>query len=337
MRKALGVLLVLALAAGAAFAGGAGEKKAPAAAARFAWYIPAPHPYFDTVRVGVEAFEKEYSIPVKKQVGPDWNMDSENTGVLALAAEGYNYFSVYPADASAANGLYDEIVKKGGKVVNFGASTFEPTPASFAVRTDVKDAAMVAAEFVIGKMGQQGTLVNVLEVLEDPNTKLRKEGIEEVAAKYPEVRLVEVAGIKSEQEAVEKIEGAIAGAGGYVEGVICTGYVPTVALSKILTDYAAKSQKHINGVGIDTDPVTLQAIKDGYLEGTISQNPYGHGYLSLLALKLMSEGYQPKPGAYNINGGIVMVTRDNLDTFNDDLTKITNQIKAEMTTRYLTK
>ncbi len=327
MKKLVLVLAVAALAAGMAFA----------APAKFAWYIPAPHPYFDTVRVGVEAFEKEFKITVKKQVGPDWNMDSENTGVLALVAEGYRYFSVYPADASAANGLYDEVVKQGGKVANFGASTFEPTPASFAVRTDVKDAAMVAAKFLIGKMGGKGTLVDVLEVLEDPNTKLRKDGIEEVAAGYPDIKIVEVAGIKSEQEAVEKIEGAIAGAGGYVEGIICTGYVPTVAMSKILTDYETKNGKHIHAVGIDTDPVTLKAIQDGYLEGTISQNPYGHGYLSLLALKYLSEGWKPRPGAYNINGGIVMVTKANIKTYDADLTKITNQIKGDMTKKYLTR
>lgn len=327
MKKLLGIVVVLAF---AAVLGGA-------APARFAWYTPAPHPYFDTVKVGVEAFAKEFNIDVKEQVGPDWNMDSENTGVLALVAEGYRYFSVYPADASAANGLYDEVVKQGGKVVNFGASTFEPTPASFAVRTDVKDAAMVAAEFVIGKMGKKGTLVDVLEVLEDPNTKLRKEGIETVARKYPGIKIVEVAGIKSEQEAVEKIEGAIAGAGGYVEGIICTGYVPTVALSKILTDYEMKNGKHIRGVGIDTDPVTMKAIQDGYLEGTISQNPYGHGYLSLLALKYLSEGWKVRKGAYNINAGIVMVTKANLTSYNDDLTKVTNQIKADMTKKYLTK
>jgi ribose transport system substrate-binding protein len=308
-----------------------------AAPPKFAWYIPAPHPYFDTVRVGVEAFEKEYKIAVRKQVGPDWNMDSENTGVLALVAEGYRYFSIYPADASAANGLYDEVVAQGGKVANFGASTFEPTPASFAVRTDVKDAAMVAAEFLIASMGKKGTLVDVLEVLEDPNTKLRKEGIEQVAAKYPGIRIVEVAGIKSEQEAVEKIEGAIAGSGGFVEGIICTGYVPTVAMSKILTDYEAKNRKHIHAVGIDTDPVTLKAIADGYLEGTISQNPYGHGYLSLLALKYLSEGWKPRTGAYNINGGIVMVTKANLKSYEADLTKITNQIKGDMSKKYLSK
>jgi ribose transport system substrate-binding protein len=327
MRARMDLAAALALVmAGAAFG-----------APKFAWYIPAHHPYFDTVKVGVDAFAKEFKIDVKQQVGPDWNMESENKGMLALAAEGYTCFSAYPADASAANRLYDKLVKKGCRVANFGVPTVEPTPASFAVCTDVKDAAMVAAEFVIVKMGKKGRLANVLEVLEDPNAKLRTDGIREVAAKYPAVKVVEVAGIKSEQEAVEKIEGAIAGAGGNVDGVICTGYVSTVALSRILTDYGMKNKKHIHGVGIDTDPITMKAIQDGYLEGTISQNPYGHGYLSLLALKYLSEGWKPRPGAYNINAGVVMVTKANLTTFNNDLTKVTNRIKSEFTTKYVMK
>lgn len=328
MRKVFLVLLALALLAGIAFA----QKPA-----KFAWYVPAPHPYFDKVKVGVEAFAKEFNIPVKLQVGPDWNMDSENTGVLALAAEGYNYFEIYPADASAANGLYEELVKRGAKVVSEGASTFLPTPASFCVRTDIKQSAIDAAEFVIGKMGKKGKLVNVLELLEDPNTKLRKDGILEVAAKYPGIKVVEVAGIKSEQEAIEKIEGAVAAGGGYVEGIICTGYVPTVALSKFLTDYQAKSKKHIAAVGIDDDPVTLKAVEEGFLDGFVAQNPYGHGYLSMLALKYLSEGWKPKPGAYDINAGIVIVTKANINKYAADLTKVTNQIKADLTKKYLTK
>ena len=327
MRKILMVLVALAVIAGVAFA----------APARFAFYVPAPHPYFDKVTEGVDAFVKEFGITVKKQVGPDWNMDSENTGVLALAADGYNYFEIYPSDASAANGLFDELVKRGAKVVTEGASTMTPTPASFCVRTDIKQSAIDAAEFIIAKMGRKGTLVNVLEVLEDPNTKLRRDGINQVAAKYPNVKVSEVAGIKSEQEAIEKIEGAVAAGGGYVDGIICTGYVPTVALSKFLTDYAAKNTKHIAGVGIDDDPVTLKAVQDGYLDGFVAQNPYGHGYLSLLALKYMSEGWKPRPGAYDINAGIVVVTKANIGNYAADLTKVTNQIKADLTKKYLTK
>jgi ribose transport system substrate-binding protein len=310
---------------------------AVAAPAKFVWYASAPHPYFDSVKVGVEAFAKEYGVAVKEQVGPDWNMDSENTGVLALAADGYNLFSVYPSDASAANGLYDEIVKKGGKVVNFGASTFEPTPASFAVMTDVKAAAMKAAEFVIGRMGKKGTLVNVLEVLEDPNTKLRNDGVKEVAAKYPNVKVVDIAGIKSEQEAAEKIEGAVGAAGGYVEGILCTGFVPTMALAKFLTDYAVKSKKHIAAAGIDDDPVILEAISKGYLDASIGQNSFGHGYLSMLVLKYLSEGYKPAAGQYKIDSGVALITRDNTATYKTDLTKVTQAIKADLTKKYLKK
>jgi ribose transport system substrate-binding protein len=327
MKKTIALGIVLAVAVAAAVA----------APAKFVWYASAPHPYFDSVKIGVEAFAKEYGIAVKEQVGPDWNMDSENTGMLALAADGYNFFSVYPSDASAANGLYDEIVKKGGAVVNFGASTFEPTPASFAVMTDVKAAAMKAAEFVIAKMGKKGTLINVLEVLEDPNTKLRNDGVKEVAKKYPNVKVVDVAGIKSEQEAAEKIEGAVGAAGGYVEGILCTGFVPTMALAKFLTDYQAKNKRHISACGIDDDPVILEAISKGYLDASIGQNTYGHGYLSMLVLKYLSEGYKPVAGMYKIDSGVALITSANTATYKADLTKVTQSIKADLAKKYLKK
>lgn len=328
MKRFLIFLAALSLVAGAAFAAGP---------AKYAFYMPTPHPYFDKVMEGVNAFVKEFKIDVKSQVGPDWNMDSENTGVLALAADGYNRFLIYPSDASAANGLYDELVKKGSFVVSEGASTFLPTPASFVVRTDIKQSAKDAAEFVMAKMGKKGRLVNALEFLEDPNTKLRREGILEVAAKYPGITVSEVAGIKTEQEAIEKIEGAVAAAGGFVEGIICTGYVPTVALAKFLTDYETKNNKHIAAVGIDDDPVTLQAVQEGYLDGFVAQNPYGHGYLSLLLLKYLSEGWKPRPGAYDVNAGIVVVTKANIKNYAADLTKVTNQIKGDMTKKYVMK
>jgi ribose transport system substrate-binding protein len=333
------VLMVAAatLVAGSVFASGTSEPSSTTAPAKYAWYVPAPHPYFDSVKQGVLAFEKDKGITVKMQVGPDWNMNSENTGVLALAAEGYKYFSIYPADPSAANGLYKELVQHGDVVVNFGATTFQPTPASLAFMTDVKAEAETAAKYVIEKMGGKGTLVDVLEVLEDPNTQLRKEGVDTVASTYPGIKVIEVAGINSEQQAVDKINSAIAGAGGYVNGIICTGWVPSVAMAKIITDYDQKYHKRIEGVGIDNDPVVLKAIRDGYLDGTYAQNYYGHGYLPFLAMQLMSEGYKPRSGVYNISTGVVLITKENVDSYMSDLAKLTDKIKADMTTKYLMK
>ncbi|RME98653.1 MAG: hypothetical protein D6768_16820 [Chloroflexi bacterium] len=323
----------------------AAESEAPAEAApaqseyKLVWYASAPHPYFEEVLKGVEAFEQEYGIPVEKQIGPDWEQSSQNERVEALAAQGFTHFSIYPSDASGANGLYEELTQNGIKVVNFGASTMQPTTASFVVATDVKAAAMQATEALIQSMGGKGKIINVLEVLEDSNTVLRKEGVEEVVAKYPDVEIIqEISGMTSVEEAVEKIGNALSANINEVDGIIATGFTTSVGIAQVLSEYYdTGGDREIHAVGIDTDPTVMKAIEDGVMDGTIAQNPYGHGYLSLLALKYMADGYEPVEGVYHIDSGAAFVTKDNLDTYADDIMAVTEQIKSELTTKYLEK
>ncbi len=110
-----------------------------------------------------------------------------------------------------------------------------PTTASLTVSTDVKGAAMEATEALIQMMGGEGKIVNVLEVLEDANTVLRKEGVEEVVAKYPDVEIVqEISGMKSVEEAIEKIENAISANIDEINGIIATGFTTTVGIAQTL-------------------------------------------------------------------------------------------------------
>ena len=312
---------------------------APAGDFKPVWYAPAPHPYFEDVKKGIEAFEKDTGITVEKEIGPDWNQDSQNQRMEALAAKGFNAFSVYPADASGANGLYEELTQRGIHIANFGTSTAQPTTASFAVATDVKAAAMAATEELIKAMGGKGNIIIVLEVLEDPNTALRKQGIEEVVAKYPDVKIIqEVAGMTSVDQATVKVGDALSANIDKVDGIIATGYTPSVAIAQALTEYKSKDgTRTIHAVGIDTDPIVMTAIKDGVMDGTIVQNPYGHGYLSLLLLKYLSEGYKPKADAYFVNAGFAFANKDNLDTYSEDTLKVTEQIKSELLDKYLEK
>lgn len=306
-----------------------------------AWYAPAPHPYFDEVQKGVEKFIEDEGVDVTIQIGPDWTQASENEKVEALVAKGVNALSIYPCDASGANGLYEEISEKAGvDVINFGSDTASPSAASFAVATDVKQAAYDAAEAVIKMMGEKGNILNVLEVLEDPNTALRKEGVEEAVAKYPDVTIIqEIAGIKTQEEAVSKIESALSANVGKVDGIVCTGLVTSVGMTQTLGDYYDKqgTDKHIYAIGIDTDEGVMKGIEDGIIDATIAQNPLGHGYISCALLKYMNEGYEVKEGAYFINAGNVVVTKDNMGTFEEDLEKVTEDILSKLTTEYLTK
>ena len=58
------------------------------------WYASAPHPYFDDVVKGVEAFAADFGVEVDQQVGPDWTQDSQNQRMEALMAQGAPAFSV---------------------------------------------------------------------------------------------------------------------------------------------------------------------------------------------------------------------------------------------------
>ncbi|MBM3335696.1 substrate-binding domain-containing protein, partial [Candidatus Sumerlaeota bacterium] len=259
--------------------------------------------------------------------------------VEAMAARGYRGFAVYPADASAANGLYEELVANGAMVVNFGAPTALPTPASFCVATDVKQAAGQAAEALIKFMGGRGNILNVLELVEDPNTILRRDGIEEVVKQHKGVTIIQtIAGMKSLGESMTRIEDALSARIQEIDGIICTGYTPTVAAATILSEWHRKpTNKRIHFVGIDTDEVVLKAIEAGHIDGTVAQNPFGHGYISCKLLCYLLDGWKPGEGAYFVDTGTVLVTRDSLKTYRDEVMAVTKRILAELETKYLVR
>jgi len=335
MKKGL-LLLVVGLVAFSLSAAG-GQDSGPEEK-KIVWYASAVHPYFDAVQKGVEAFSADTGIDVHTQIGPDWTQDSQTQAVEALAAMGYNGFSIYPSDPSGANGLYEELTERGGVVVNFGTSTVQPTTASYAVATDVKYAAMVAAEELIRIMGGKGDILNVLEVVTDANTILRKQGIEEVVAKYPDVNIIqEIGDMASIEEAMEKIENAMAANIDKLDGIICTGYTTTVAATSILSPYNQSGADRIAFIGIDDDPVVLEAISNGSIDATIAQNPYGHGYLSCQITSLLLDGYKPKEGMYFVNAGLAVVKKNNVDTYSTDLSAVTLEILGTLATKYMEK
>lgn len=308
-------------------------------ALKMAWYFPVPFPYGDSVQVGVKKYEEETGITVMQEIGPDTEQSSQNERVEALVAQGVNAISIFPSDASAANALYEEITAQGVKVINFGASTVTPTTASFAVATDVSTAAYDACKFLIEQMGEEGNILNVLETITDPNTILRREAIEKCVAEYPNVTIVqEIADISTTEDAIVKIESGFSANAGNIDGVICTGYATTVGLANVLDNYYAQGGERIHAIGMDEDPITMDAIRNGVLDATMAQNPVGHGYISLELLRLMvEEGYSEAEGKYFVDAGCVIVTVDNIDSYAADLEQVTQDILGQLTTEYLTK
>ena len=303
------------------------------------WYGMMPHPYMTLVQKGVEACAKDYKVKIYPTVGQEWTQANETQNVEALSTRGYKAFSVFPGDPAGANGLFQSLKSRGILVVAFGAEPNLPTPASFTVATDIKAAAMRACEDLIKFMGDKGNILNVLETVTDINTKKRDDGIKEVVAKHPNVHIIQTISDMTQQSvARNKIEAALAARGDEIDGIITTGYNPTVAAAALLSErHKNPSNKRMRFVGIDTDLTVLQAIKDGYIDGTIAQNPFGHGYISCALLALMLDGYKPTQPYQFIEAGDVLITKENVDTYAQEVDAITQKIKDNLTTKYLTK
>jgi len=215
------------------------------------------------------------------------------------------------------NETIDKFVKRKFPVVLITGPAELPTNASLCIATDVAKSAMEATEHLITAIGGKGNVVNLLGQINDPNTAIRKKAIEGVIAKHPNIHLLaQLTEIDEYEVARIKIGDYLSARGHEVDGLICMAYVGTVATAEILTEM---ENTRIKFIGIDDDPVVIQAIIDGYVTGIMTQSPYGQAYLGLEALRLLKSGFRVKKGVYFIDSGFFLVTKANATTFKQQI------------------
>lgn len=307
---------------------------------KIGWHAPAANQYTDAVNQAVELFMADFpDADVRVVYGDNNEQASMDAQIRALVADGYTNISAFPATQGAA-GLYDELVAQGCNVVGYGAATTTQSE-QMTVASDVKAAAYTGTEYLIEAMGGQGGILNVLGVLNDSNTTLRREGVEESVAEHEGVEIVqEVSDINNVEEGVTKISSALSANQGKINGIICTDTNASSAAAQVLYDYYARNEdaEPIMLICLDATDDVLKGIEDGVVTATVAQNTEAHGYVACAALYYMaSEGYVPAEGQFLIDAGVVMVTKDNLDTYQDELHQLTLDITEDLTTTYLTK
>ncbi len=312
-----------------------GEASGPgagAARAAIVLFLPVPAPFCTEVAGGAQAYADKSGVTVLIKTGQDGTQANLNQNIESLFTLGYKAFSLFPRDPAGCKGLFSRLAAAGRLSVCYGAQPEEGSETSFCVATDARSAAVTATERLIQAMGGKGGILNVLESMTDANTPPRKAGVEEAVARHPGVRIVQTIGdMTGEQDAQRKIESALVARGDEIDGVICTGYGTTVAAATLLSLRNGEAErKYVHFVGIDTDKRVLDAIRNGRIDATLAQNPYGQGYITCLLLDLMLKGWKPVGPYRFIDAGTVAVTRENVDAFRQDMVRNTERVEAEI-------
>ena len=303
-------------------------------------YWPGPDEFFDNyVLEGIKGFEADFGQHVEYAVGTEWTQDVENQTVEALAAQGYDCFMIFGADTAGANGLYEELYNNGCQVINYAGLVNDPQESALTLASDVYTQAYESAKRLCEYMGGEGTIINVLENLGDVNTVTRQQGVEDAVAEYPGMSIVQtVADITTVDEGYTKVSDAITANPG-VGGIIATGGTASKGVANALSDYYGVNPdaEHIYAATQDQSTEVMNAIANGYIDHTVGQNGYGMGYVSNVLLMYLKDGWVPQNWGEHIDTGMVFITKDNMDTYQEDIEQVTNDLVATIETEILTQ
>jgi ribose transport system substrate-binding protein len=304
-----------------------------------------PHPYFSAwEQAGKDAMKDfnlgagDYRVPQK------WELAQQSQLLESLLTQGYNSFLIFPGDAVGTNAVVQEITENGGQAIATAGCLKDPTPALFCMGTDTGNSAYLGTKELIKAMGGKGRIAHFTGFLVDPNTQLRIDAVQKAADETNgAVTVVQViADIDAPQPAEEKINAYLAANAANVDGIVTTAWVPAVTAANALRKIG---DKRIKMVGIDHDEVVLSAIKDGFVNGTMLQNPYGQGYIGSYVLDKLRTGCTLKadaPWKTNaltakfVDSGTVFVDAATADTYVDAMRGITKDILANFENDFMT-
>ncbi len=306
-----------------------------------------PHPYFANWEQGAKDAKRDFGIATADyKVPAKWELGLQNELIENLAAQGYDAFLIFPGDPVGTNGPMQDLASAEIPSIATAGCTKDPTPALFCFGTDVGRSAYLGTKELLKAMGNKGTIVHFTGNLVDPNTELRMKAVQQaVAETNGGVKLMQtIADIdRTPQEADEKINALLAARGKEVDGIISTAWLPTVSAATALRRIG---DKRIKMVGIDHDPAVLSAIKDGFVQGTMLQNPYGQAYIgSYVMEEIVGHGCKVnaaapfKKNAYTdkfIDSGTAFAGPGDVDHYQDVMKKVTKDLMSSFKATYLT-
>lgn len=320
--------LACTVALGAFAFSGCGEKDGGKAS--YALVTTGVASFWDICKKGGEDAGEELGVEV--EVLMPSSGDDQRSKLEDLLAKGVDGISVAAIDPVNQAGLYDEVAEKS---ILITMDTDAPTSKrQVYVGMDNYDAGWMCGELVKEAIPEGGEVVLFIGRLEQDNAKRRRQGVidclldrgkdpsrfdapgqSQIGEKYTVLATLtdqfdRAKGKANVEDMLTKHEGVAAMVGLFA-------YNPPLILEALKQ---AGRIGEVKVVGFDEDEVTLQAIKDGTVHGTVVQDPYEYGNRSIRVLHALANGDTSViPESKIIDIPARQIRKDNLEAFWADL------------------
>ncbi len=288
--------------------------------------------FWNIAKAGCRDAEKELGVKVEVKMPPEATVIKQKQIVEDLVSSGIQAIAISPLDADNQVQWLDGIAAKVPLITH--DSDAPGSKRLVYIGMDNYKAGRMCGELVKKALPEGGAVMLFIGRLEQDNSKHRRQGVidELFGRDRPETL---------DQLAYDPHEGVLDTGKYKILGTMTDQGKTDVAKQKAADSinaypemkamvglfeynppacYQALKQAgklgEIKLIGFDENDVTLQGIKDGYVTGTIVQNPYEYGYQSVKVLKDILES--KKTEAY-IDIPPRKIVRENVDEYWDDL------------------
>ena len=279
--------------------------------------------YWKTLNQGFAAGAAEYHVTADLR-GPDnYDVAAEQTALRQVIASKPAGILISAADAASFREDINSAVQADIPVITVDSDV--PTSQRlFFIGTNNLQAGHLGGERMVQKLNGKGNVVFFTNAGQ-PNLEERLKGYNEVFADHPEIKVADVFDIKgSADSAFDQTEKYLAKTGAEkISGFICLEASSGKGVAEVLKRHNATDRVLI---AMDLDADTINLIKSGLMEASVSQKPYTMGYIGLRSLADI-HAHLPKPFRNNyqvdvfspypafVDTGTALVDKSNADLY----------------------
>ena len=280
-------------------------------------------PYWQSAHEGFTRAAAEYGV-TEEMRGPDnFTPAIEVDEFRAALARKPAGILVSVADPKLMSPEINKAIAAGIPVITIDSDAPD-SQRLFFIGTNNLEAGRLGGQRVAAELNGKGNVV-FFTMPGQPNLEERLKGYKDVFASYPGIKIVEVFDMKGESgTAMDKAQEYLALTGASkINAFVC---LEASAGKDVGEAFKRNKAQGIMLIAMDVDQATLQLVKDGTIQATISQKPYT---MALLGLKALDDiyHYPLKPLARDfgsdamspipafVDTGVSLVDKSNVDKF----------------------
>lgn len=267
--------------------------------------------FWEQVRLGAQC-----AVDEAENVEMQWDGVTQETDVTGQQNLLQNFITqgvdglVYAAtDAQVLANTTQSALDQGMTVVNIDSGT-QPQPEQVPVfATDNVRAAEEGMDYLAEQIGEEGNIAFIPFQPGSSTNDSRAKGFRQGLENYPNIELVAEQSSDSNYNTALQVTEDILTANPELDAIYAANEPSTLGAAAAVSQSGREDE--ITIVGWDATDESIQTLRDGTIDGIVTQNPFEMGYAGVsAAIEMIRTGESVEGG----DTGSILVTRDNVDS-----------------------